>query len=508
MKNIFKITLLLLTVMFASCSKSWLDVNNDPNYASEVTPELILPSAIASSASVIGGQYNILGCVWSQYWTQSNGANQYKDIDRYNLINSDYDNQFRRIYAGAFQDYKYIESHSDSTEGIYLMSTVMEAYSYQVMADLYDKIPYTEACRADEGIYHPHYDSCQVVYNSLIIKINRALDNVSSSKTLSSPSQDLIFGGDLKKWKQFANTLKLKIYLRQLYIPNRKSIVEKGIEDLFKDPNGFLTTDAAMTQFQNETSKSNPTYEDNVRTLNVGTNLRMSSTLYFYMKEKNDTDRIHQLFYNFPGVNLYQPLGQGDYALTTSDIDPNIVTIATMHPTDPVYFISTAESYFLQAEAVAYGKENGWSINSDDKTLYNEGVSAAFEKYGLDATNFITTGGAYEYPSAGNFEAKQKAIITQKWLSMIGSEGLEMVFEHNRTHYPVADFTIYSMASDHKNMNDSYVPGTYVKPSGAVSTYKDIPQRLLFPESERQRNPNCPAEVPIATKVWWAKKAK
>ncbi|MDP4226253.1 MAG: SusD/RagB family nutrient-binding outer membrane lipoprotein, partial [Bacteroidota bacterium] len=297
MKNIFKISLLLLTVLSASCSKDWLDVNTDPNYASNATPELVFPSAVASTASVIGGQYNIMGSIWSQYWTQSNGANQYKDIDRYNMTTADFNNQFSRIYSGAFEDYKYVEEKAaaSSNWSFYLMATVMEAYSYQMMADLYDQIPYTEACLGDKGVIHPHYDKGQVVYDSLIVKINKALAKPLNELSTAQAAQDFVFGGDLTKWAQFANTLKLKIYLRQMYAAGRESIVKKGIEDVFNDPNGFLDSDAAMTQFVDEDSKSNPTYEDNVRQLNVATNLRASTTLLFYLKDHGDS-RLSKLF--------------------------------------------------------------------------------------------------------------------------------------------------------------------------------------------------------------------
>ncbi|MDP4197229.1 MAG: SusD/RagB family nutrient-binding outer membrane lipoprotein [Bacteroidota bacterium] len=481
-----------------------MDVNTNPNYATSDTPEMAFTSAVGSTASVIGGQYNIMGCIWCQYWTQSNAANQYKDIDRYNMTDASFNNQFTRIYSGALKDYKYAEENAAASNNwsIYLMSTLMEAYTYQMMADLYDQIPYKEACLGDSGILHPHYDKGQAVYDDLILKINNALAKPLNKLSSTQAAQDLLFDGKMTKWLQFANTLKLKIYLRQLYVTNRKTIVENGIKALFQDPNGFLDSDAALTQFSDEASKSNPTYEDNVRQLNVATNLRASSTLLFYLDSTKDTRLTY--FFSPGSKGDYRALGQGDYAVASSIIDPTIISTANMSATDPVYFISKAESYFLQAEAAAYGKEMGWNLQgADDQKAYEAGVAAAFDKYGLDATSFITTGGVYEYPSAGNFEAKQKAIITQKWLSMVGSEGMEMVFEHNRTHYPAENFNVYSMVQ-HTNQNPVYVAGTFVKPASAV--INSFPQRLLFPQYEHERNPNCPADVPITTKVWWATK--
>ena len=71
-------------------------------------------------------------------------------------------------------------------------------------------------------------------------------------------------------------------------------------------------------------------------------------------------------------------------------------------PTDPVIFISAAESYFLQAEA----RERYFS-GDQAESLYNQGVLAAFTSVGQDGSSFIT--GAYKYPT-GSLEQKIEAI--------------------------------------------------------------------------------------------------
>ena len=64
-------------------------------------------------------------------------------------------------------------------------------------------------------------------------------------------SEDILFNGNMSRWIEFANTLKLKIYLRQVYA--RPQVAENGIRALYADPEiKFLATDVAMTQFTNE----------------------------------------------------------------------------------------------------------------------------------------------------------------------------------------------------------------------------------------------------------------
>ena len=73
-----------------------------------------------------------------------------------------------------------------------------------------------------------------------------------------------------------------------------------------------------------------------------------------------------------------------------------------------------------------------------------------------------------------------EAIITQKWVSMNGTQSAEAWSEWRRTGYP--DFFIVSIASQIGNT---------------------FPQTLLYPNSEQTLNPNTPPQHAITDKVWW-----
>jgi hypothetical protein len=130
------------------------------------------------------------------------------------------------------------------------------------------------------------------------------------------------------------------------------------------------------------------------------------------------------------------------------------------------------------------------------RELYNAGVEAAFSAYGFDATSFVAPGGKYEYPAGGSLDEKIDAIITQKWASLPGSHALEAWFERNRTGFPLTS-PVYST-------DLSYVPGQFVVSATSVLG-QAFPKRIVFPDIERSRNKNTPAEVPITTPVWWGK---
>jgi hypothetical protein len=182
---------------------------------------------------------------------------------------------------------------------------------------------------------------------------------------------------------------------------------------------------------------------------------------------------------------------------------PTSLSRARISATDPVYFISRAESYFLQAEAVARGWTNG---TGNDATLYNAGVDASFAQAGV-----TRPAGLYPYPTSGSFATKLDTIITQKWVALAGTkQGLEAYFERNRTGIP-ANSAVASPTPTASNgaytaggaLAPGYIPGQFTYPAQGVTSGGKYPRRLLFPNVERTRNPNTPPQVNILVPVWW-----
>ena len=501
---IYFVTLLFL---LAACGKSWLDVNNDPNNPASATPESVLPSATVSLGSVIGGNYNLLGCIWSQYWTQSPGSNQYKNIDGYQILSADFQNQWAQLYAGTLKNLRIVreESLKNKNDAYVFMATALECYTYQVLVDLYDQIPFNDDLNGEATQnLQPKYDNAITVYDSIAARLERlsSLD-VTNVLVTDQKKKDFIFNNsdgsieqsaEMANWQAFANTLLLKIYMRQMYV--RPGVAQAGISALYARGAHFLDIDAKLDIFIDQPGKDNPLYESDRRSLNTTANLRASGTLFKFLDNMGDPRK--SFLY---GSGVSNP--QGDYSEFYTITALAGISIVTLKANDPVYFISKAESYFLQAEAVAKGWGTIVNGNSDLK-LYESGVKAAFAKFGISDTmapKFLAS--VYLYPAGGTFDDKQFAIIMQKWISMAGSQGIESFFETNRTHYPpVAPASIQYVIGGNNTNYKNWIGGELMYSVGGV-TGGQFPKRLLFPNTERQVNSNTPPEVPIITKVWW-----
>ena len=505
-RRILNISLAVAAMFMASsCGKDFLDVNNDPNNPANAPAELVFPAAVASTASVVGGNFAILGGIWSQAWTQNNGSNQYKTYDAFNLRPTDFQNSWGELYAGALNDYKIVKEGADAKAdaNLYLMASVMEAYTYQVLVDLYDDIPFEEALQGLPNLT-PKFDSGQDIYDKLIVRLNTAMGRPTTASSLVGDN-DIVFGGKMANWTKFANTLKLKMYLRQTEV--RPSVAEAGVRSLYAGGGDFLATSAAMDLFVDQTGKRNPLYEqDQSPALNTNLNLKASTTMFTYLTSKNDPRR--EAFY-IPGTTANAPLQkaleQGAFNTPSTLVVPTTVSRARISPTAPVYFISEAESYFLQAEAVV----RGWGTG-DAKDLYEKGVRASFVQLGSEfpeldnldeATADTLLAGTYAFPtgSTATTALKLKAIITQKWVALNGTkQGIEAYIERNRTNIPAT-------SAVGRSTSTGYIPGEFVYPVEGVTGNGKFAKRLLTPETERNRNPNSAgaASKTITDPVWW-----
>lgn len=497
MKNILRKTQVLAfstLLIVASCKK--LDINESPNNppVESATVETLFPSAVISTVSRTGGDLSIIGGLWAQYWTQNNNSSQFRTVDSYdvqatsNFINGPYS----ELFAGALTDYQLGITKSIAAQDwrYNLMNTVMKAYTYEVLVDLFDKVPYSEALKAG-GNLQPKFDDGYTIYTSLITEINAALakDYKTAPLTAAQIKTDFVFGKKtssadvMASWEKFANTLKLKMYLRM--VNAKPAEAQAGILKLYQDGAKFLDEDAKVDVFTDVPNKSNPFYEYNFRRLNTPDNLKASTTFTSWLNKNNDPRA--EVYFGEP--NPVPSINQGDYLGGAAHPEYNDAVNVVVNATDAVPLISKEESYFMQAEAL-----ERYFGGTGAKAMYDLGVQTAFSKLGLDATTLLA--GSYAYP-AGTFETKLEAIIVQKWASLFGSHALEAFFEQNRTGYPRTT-AIYSTEA-------AYTPGYLVYTPNGVTGAGNFPRRFVYPDFEKSRNSNTPAQVPIYTKVWWGK---
>ena len=514
--------LLLVVVLFTACT-DFLDVNKDPNYPTSASTPLLFSSGTTWSGAVLGSDVQLTGALWAQHYSQNNTSQQYNTIDVYNLANNSsyFTRYWSSIYAGALPDLKLVisQSETDKQWHYWLAAKVMTAFNFNMLVSLYDKIPFKDALQGNDNLT-PVFEDGKTVDAGLIKILDEAIAKKADAAAMpiSMGKSDLVFAGDVNNWVKFAKTLKLKVLMRDF------SANQAAIQALL-DEGDLLTKDAKITQFTDAENKSNPLYENDRRKLNATTNIRASATLVSFLLANNDP-RIAVFAepatqYIKPGdlakddkltpvpVSMqpfYRGLDQGTYgisAFSSNVFPPQAHSRAVLAATDPVYFLSAAESNFMQAESWA---RIGNAVKA--KSAYESAVKSAFSRWSvngtpLDGAPFLATGGAYEFKSA-SLDDMLKSILMQKWVSSARTDSWNAFLDICRTGIPAMGTQTVTDQSRIALTNASYVIGTLTPSVGSVigGLY---PHRYLFPKTSTDYNPNTPKVIPISDKMWWHK---
>jgi hypothetical protein len=499
-----KITIIISIILVLSSCDKFLDINENPNFPLDVSSELLLTSSQSSITNVFAADYGLLGSFWSQHWAQNNTSSQYKIYESYALSSNTnaIDRSYLELYEGGLGDNEiYLKKVAEEENwGAYLMGATIKAFGFQYLVDLYGNVPYGEAFKGAAKL-NPVVNKGKEVYDSIYTLLTTALSKDFSHYVPEIyEANDNLFGGNLDDWKAFANSLRLRILLRQ-YSANTtfaNAQIAKLISDMEAENIYLLDKDVAFTNFEDADSKSNPLYESDQRQLNTTNNIMACVTLTSYL-EKNVDSRISKLF--TPAGGHYYGLVTGSYDVPSTEFEaPGFIARPILRPTMPVYWMTYAESELLIAEAyLRLGN------TQKAKEYYESGVQASFDRMGATIGDVLSTG--YAFPASG-FNAQLKAIIMQKWIDAAdGCRGIESHIERVRTGYP-EESAISSQIQPGYIVPSNYVPGTLIY-SKRGTTAGIFPRRFPYPDSEINFNSNAAeykalsdADV-ILQKVWW-----
>jgi hypothetical protein len=487
------------------CSE-FLDVNENPNFPEKVEDYLILPSAEAGLASVMSADYGLIGSFWAQHWAQNNTSSQYRTFETYTLSSNDnrVDGSYLSMYRDALGDNEIIHLKAEQEEnwGLFLMTSTLKAYGFQYLVDFYGNVPYDEAFKGEEGNFTPVINKGEDVYASIYALLNNALGkDMSGFVPARYSGYDLLLNANISDWIDFANSLKLKIILRQYNV----NMAWANTELTGLLANGtFLTTDVALTNFEDVDSKSNPLYEADQRQLNTSQNIRANATFTTYLKANSDS-RLQSLFAVVGGK--IDGMITGSYEVPTTVWNAaDVISKPVMTATMPVYLMTQAETNLLLAEAYLRLGDVATA-----ESYYKEGVLNSFGRMEADTTGMNLFTSVYKFPSTG-FNDQLKAIIMQKWVDAAdGQRGAEAYLECLRTGYPepaAPEIQSAIPVGRETDLPEAYIPGTLIYSKKGASN-GNFPVRLPYPDSELNFNINAaeykdlPDAVVMQTRVWW-----
>ena len=137
--------LIFMAMVIFGCKKSFLDINQNPNQPTVVTPNVVLSAALEGSAENIGNDYlkvnNLMG-----YWSRSGNYVSDGETESYNIPNNYTDIEWGNMY-NTLNRYDYIEKqgHANNLPFYVGVAKVMKAVHFSTLVDIYGDVPYKDA---------------------------------------------------------------------------------------------------------------------------------------------------------------------------------------------------------------------------------------------------------------------------------------------------------------------------------------------------------------------------
>lgn len=419
----------------------------------------VIPVGTAADRTDIINEYqtavHLSADIWSGYFSENNNWNSGNNHMTYYLNNAWVASTYNSTYTKAFAPWKKIKKNVEATGAtdIFSLAQILKISSWVKTLETFGPIPYSHA--DDASLIIP-FDSEKEAYETLFKELKEAIDLLTpkaESGAVIAADFDPIYGGDVKSWVKYANSLMLRTAIHLKFVDEAMS--KQWVKTALDHKMGVMTAKSDEAQISNGAGYS---FINNISYLASQYNeCRMGTTIYSYLNGYKDP-RLSKYFSvsnskhalkAFDG-KFYAPVPSG-HEMKKGEYDD--FSLPNMTEQTPTYWMRASEVYFLRAEAALQWPEFGSA-----EELYKQGIQMSFEENGLsagEASKYETSTGkpvpvtissdnnAYSAPAPtqatpsfeGSNEEKLEKIIIQKWIAMYPN-GQEAWTEWRRTGYP------------------------------------------------------------------------
>lgn len=540
------------SLFLASCSDEYMEnMNTDPSKAATIDPNAQLTTAQLQTYGDLGmveiyRNYHyaftqqLMGC-----WNTTNYGG------RHTLDNNEMSRIWTSFYTQSVKnvtDAQYRTAGNPEKVNINSILRIYRVYLMSIITDIYGDVPYTEAGLGFlDGKYTPGYDKQEDIYNDFFRELEDASGKLDATK--DKVTGDVIYNGDLTKWKKLANSLRLRFAMRISNVSPEEAKTE--FENAMIADGGIIdnaASDALIKYITISFSFGQEAYSDyrgnSISQLLFGNDPSnnpsyICSTLFNQLYNTGDprTFRIARCYYDGlmsatspdnridltdemlekgiefkprdPGAYSWEPWPSGYdsdicKALAVNNPSVKVTMDREVEPKlannflksdNPGVVMTSAEVKFLMAEAALKGWNVGDALVED---LYKDGVRAAMDfladNYGCKAVTddefnaFIQGKGMIGHTN----EQKLEAINTQAWILHFSNPN-ECWANARRSGYPKL------------KSPEEYGFGQFL--TGGI----EIPVRLCYPVLESSYNKKSYDEAlgrmggtdDWHTHVWW-----
>ena len=447
MRNLWILTCLL--VALTQCKLA--ETNENPNVPTEVPLSTLLPPAQKELSDALGGRSYRYAGIFSQHLRGVN--NQELNNENYQPDELFVGYLWEDYYAGSMLNIKtLIDRGTEEGNLAYAgIGKVLMSVALGNLTDFWGDIPYEEALLGGENLA-PGYTSQPEIYATIDALLAEALLDFDSPGAIQPGSDDLIYGGDVDRWRQAANALRAR------YALHRSKRDETVYAEALTHLQAAFTTDnvALAYPYQGVASDLNPIFGFYENTPDA-----VVDTAFTNLLAALDDPRQEYLYRNIPFSGGQRK--PGDFAAAADA---------------PLVFIDAMEQLFIEAEC---------RLQTGDISGAQDALTRAVQQ-------------SFRQVSAGELDPADNDPWLQQYATLTGGDGdLETII----TQKYIALFTRLEPWTDFRRTG---FPALVPNANGSNSTNPggEIPRRLIYPQSERLLNPNVPQPLPnMQTRFWW-----
>ena len=465
MKKII-IFVLLLSITI-SCTNQFEEINTNKNQPDSAQPKAILPNVLFKLANSNVSYAYDFGDILAQY----GGNYQYNELDLYKW---GADSRFWDMYKwlNDINDIKK-QAVASNNKNYQAISLILESYIISIITDTYGDVPYSQSSQGETGVLKPVYDSQKDIYAKIFQNLTDANTLVNTNLSVEG---DLLFNGDMMKWKKFCNSLHIRLLMRV----SNKIDITTDLSEMVSKP---LTYPLFMANSDNAIYKYSGAFPNiSPRSSGIG-------RLYEYQIVIPTTNFINTLVNNSDS-RLNEWVDAIDKTTTQLGVQPGLAldkigvsenysrrSLAYFNSPTKInsIFMTYSEVNFLLAEA---RQRNLISIGTA-QDYYNTAVKASFGQWNsIMPADYLTTIAPYN--------SSNDVLYTQKWLALYHT-GIESWLDWKRTGKP-----------------------SFIQAGPGTKNNGKVPRRVLYPSIEQSVNAdnNFAAAQKIGgdninAKVWW-----
>ena len=243
---------LTLLVGTAGCD-GFLDINTDPDAASEVPGGLLFPTVLANLGSVRAIELGPTASQFSQQW--SSNALFFLAAERYSYSRTTDNNYYFNTYATGLKNLRLLIEQSEAASPARVndagQAKILSAFLFYQATIVFGDIPFSEALQPEE-FPNPKFDSQRDILLGIIALADEGIAQIDPASPFRIQQGDVVYEGDLQKWIRFGNSLKLQA---NMLLRGGGENRDAEIEALIANPNLIRTNaDNAIIPFNDATA--------------------------------------------------------------------------------------------------------------------------------------------------------------------------------------------------------------------------------------------------------------